>query len=80
MNDPVNLTEIRSQPDPQTVRMLENLLTDARSGALRSIAIAMVYEGRHTDYCVHTGDAAIADLLMATERMKHRVLSEIVDG
>lgn len=73
----VNLTEIRHAPDPDTVRLLEEMLEDARSGKLRAVGIVGVYEGRHTDYSVHTGDAAIADLLMAVERLKHRVLTEI---
>jgi len=78
--EPVSLSEIRSAPDPQAIAMLEELLEEARSGRLRSIGAAMVYEGRYTDYCIHTGDAAMADLLMSLERLKHRVLNEIVNG
>lgn len=77
--EPVSLTEIRSQPDPTTVRLIEEMLEDARSGKLRAVGIVGVYEGRHTDYAIHTGDAAIADLLMAVERLKHRVLTEITN-
>ena len=77
---PASLTEIRSAPDPTTIRILEELLKDARAGELRGFAVAMVYEGRHTDYSVHTGDCALADLLMAAERMKHRVLTEILNA
>lgn len=38
-----------AQPDPGTVRMLEDMLEDAKAGRLRGLAAMVLYEGRRAD-------------------------------
>jgi hypothetical protein len=73
------------EPNDELVQLLENLLVDARSGKLQSVALATmtVRAGE-----VHTGSAyqagrhapSVVHLLGAVEVLKHRLLGQIVAG
>ena len=73
------------EPNLELVQLLENLLTQARSGELQSVGVATmtVRAGE-----VHTGSAyqagahapSVVYLIGAVEVLKHRLLGQIVAG
>jgi mevalonate pyrophosphate decarboxylase len=53
------------EADPDIVEKLERLLEEARSGALRGIAFAIVRDGRFLTSWSYDSSAAVADALGA---------------
>lgn len=67
------------QPVAECIDVLEDLLTDARSGRIRAIAAAVVERGDNATYCwargygqtAHAQAAAISDLSFAYAMDRH---------
>lgn len=70
----VNLADRRLDPVPDVVALLEALLEGARAGEIRGIAVAIACDDRHTGSAVEIGDGTIADLYLAIDRVKLRML------
>ena len=70
----VSLDELRLEPVPSVVEMFEELLEKAKEGRIRSAAVALGIKGRYTGTAHDCSDGNLADLIMAIERLKLRLL------
>jgi hypothetical protein len=71
----VDLAEVRAAPVPGVVGLLEVYLERARAGELRSVAIAGAMVGQTTLSGYELGDQVAADLCLALDRLKLRLVA-----
>lgn len=76
MSEPIDLVVARREPDPNVVSLAEELLERARSGEIRSVALAMEGPG-FTSTAFELGrDGNRAHLNFALDGLKLRLLSD----
>lgn len=71
---PTPLHAVEVEPVPEVVEILEDLLTRAREGEIIGIAVAAACDQHCTGLTFEIGDSNIADLYLAIERLKLRLL------
>ena len=76
MNEPVDLSEVRSQPDIEIVEGLRGLLERAEAGEIRGVAVCFTATGQTAETWWNRGDAHFADLFMAVCALKVSMLSD----
>jgi hypothetical protein len=67
-----SLTELKPDPDPEVVALLEEMLAAAQSGELTGIVMVTTYGNRH-------GQWSAPDALWAIEIWKQRVVDLAMD-
>lgn len=74
MSGELVVIESEREPVPAVVRVLEEALERARAGEIRGVGLVAHTRGR-CDATVYTlGEGTIASLVLACERLKHRLL------
>ena len=70
-----SIQAIEEPPCAETVRILESLLAQAKTGEVAGVAVAYVMRGRITG-SVFSGGQCTADIYLAIERLKLRLLKD----
>ena len=73
----VSLAERRLEPVPEVVAGIANLLDMAKRGEVRGYVIAVSADGGCDGTGYEIGDGTIAQLVLAIERAKLRLLTEL---
>jgi hypothetical protein len=71
----VDLAAVHAAPVPGVVGLIEVYLERARAGELRSVAIAGAMTGKTTSSGYELGDEVAADLCLALDRLKLRLVA-----
>lgn len=66
------ITIAAAVPNEEVIAMCEDFLAAAKSGELRSVAVAGVLQGKYIRTAFVNGDASIFETLGAIECLKHR--------
>lgn len=69
------LRELKHEPVDEVVTLLEDALRRARSGEVIGVALAMACTGRCDMTAYARGTADLGTLVLATERVKARLLA-----
>lgn len=70
----MSLHVLRPEPVPEVVLCLRDLLARAEQGEVIGVVVGVATQGRGTGSAYALGDATIADLYLAVDRAKARLL------
>jgi hypothetical protein len=74
--DVKHLRAVSPRPVPEVVAALEDALSRAKAGEVLGVGLAMACAGRCEATAYALGDGGVAALVLATERLKARLLRE----
>jgi len=78
MSDVVQLGEVRSEPVPAVVRVLEEALEEARAGRIRAVGVFGQMSDGGTMSALALSEGGIDEMNLALDRLKIHMLSDTV--
>ena len=76
MNPPVSFPVLKQGAVPEVVALLQDALQRARDGEIIGVGLALACTGRAESTAYALGEGGVAALVLATERLKMRLLRE----
>lgn len=76
MTSPVPFPVVKQGAVPEVVALLQDALQRARNGEIIGVGLALACTGRAESTAYALGEGGVATLVLATERLKARLLRE----